>query len=129
MAKSYINNGEFFKAILKWREDGCPKPIPNYIAECFMNIVKEYGTKRNFSGYSYIQDMKSEALEHCVRYADRFDPEKSRNPFSYFTQITHNAFIQFLNKEKKISKLKFHLTEEKLPNAHKYNYNFIVPTK
>ena len=32
---------------------------------------------------------------------DNFDPEKSKNPFAYFTQIIYYAFIRRIQKEKK----------------------------
>ena len=133
-AKRYINNRDFANAIAAWKTEkeaavanGETIPIiPNYIAECFLKIVNRYGSRKNFSGYTYINDMKSEALEHCVKYADRFKIEKSENAFAYFTQVTYHAFIQFITKEKKQAKMKFGMMEDSLENAHKYNYNNIT---
>ena len=34
-------------------------------------------------------------------YAPNFNPEKSKNPFSYFTTIAFHAFINRIKKEKK----------------------------
>ena len=34
-------------------------------------------------------------------YAHNFNPEKSKNPFAYFTQIIYYAFIRRIQKEKK----------------------------
>ena len=42
-----------------------------------------------------------DAVENCVVYCHRFDPEKSKNPFSYFTQVCWYAFIRRISKEKK----------------------------
>jgi len=39
-------------------------------------------------------------------YFDNFDPEKSSNPFSYFTTIIWYAFLRRLDKEKKQSYIK-----------------------
>jgi hypothetical protein len=36
-------------------------------------------------------------------YFDNFDPEKSKNPFSYYTQIIYYAFLRRIDKEKKQS--------------------------
>jgi len=46
-------------------------------------------------------DMISDGIENCVQYIHNFDPEKSRNPFAYFTQIIHYAFLRRIQKEKK----------------------------
>jgi DNA-directed RNA polymerase specialized sigma24 family protein len=50
--------------------------------------------------------MISDAIENCVIAAHSFDPEKSTNPFAYFTQIAWNAFIRRIQKEKKQSYVK-----------------------
>ena len=62
-------------------------------------IVDRYGTKPNFSGYSYLHDMKIAALIILWTNIDKFNIEKSRNPLSYFTQATHNSFLQTIKKE------------------------------
>ena len=127
--KRYINNIDFANTLVEWKSGGAIHPMPNYLADCFLQIVNRYGKKRNFSGYTYIDDMKSEALEHCVKYADRFKYEKSTNAFAYFTQITHNAFIQFIKKEKKIANFKFDIVRDATENAHKLDYTTISSVK
>ncbi len=42
-----------------------------------------------------------DAVENCVVYCHRFDPEKSQNPFAYFTQVCWYAFIRRIGKEKR----------------------------
>lgn len=102
------------------------KIIPNYATEAFIDIANRIALKTNFSGYTYIDDMKGDALLLCVKYAYNFDPEKSSNAFAYFTQIVFNAFKQYLNKEKKQANQKFELTRDELQNSEKFNYNNIV---
>ena len=46
-------------------------------------------------------DMISDGIENCVQYIHNFDPAKSKNPFAYFTQIIHYAFLRRIQKEKK----------------------------
>ena len=41
-----------------------------------------------------------------------FDPEKSRNPFAYFTQIIHYAFLRRIQKEKKQLDIKTKIIEK-----------------
>ena len=50
--------------------------------------------------------MISDGIENCLQYIDNFDPEKSKNPFAYFTQIIYYAFVRRIAKEKKQQKIK-----------------------
>ena len=89
------------------KEAGRPLPqIPRYVGECFLMICNKLSTKPNFMGYSYRDDMIADAIENCVIAAHSFDPDKSSNPFAYFTQIAWNAFIRRIQKEKKQSYIK-----------------------
>jgi DNA-directed RNA polymerase specialized sigma24 family protein len=45
--------------------------------------------------------MVSDGIENCLQYAQNFNPEKSSNPFAYFTQIIYYAFLRRIAKEKK----------------------------
>jgi DNA-directed RNA polymerase specialized sigma24 family protein len=45
--------------------------------------------------------MISDGIENCLQYMRNFNPEKSNNPFAYFTQIIYYAFIRRIQKEKK----------------------------
>ncbi len=50
--------------------------------------------------------MISDGIENCLQYIDRFNPEKSSNPFAYFTQIIYYAFVRRIQKEKKQQMIK-----------------------
>ena len=112
--KHYVNNKTLFEEMVKFKqktkeaaEAGRQLPrIPNYVGECFLMICNKLSTKPNFMGYSYRDDMIADAIENCVVAAHSFDPEKSSNPFAYFTQIAWNAFIRRIQKEKKQSYIK-----------------------
>ena len=52
------------------------------------------------------EDMISDGIENCVQYIHNFNPEKSKNPFAYFTQIIHYAFLRRIQKEKKQLEIK-----------------------
>ena len=47
------------------------------------------------------EDMICDGIENCVQYIKNFNPEKSSNPFAYFTQIIHYAFLRRIQKEKR----------------------------
>ena len=108
-SEHYVNNKEFlaaivdYKYLIKLAEDkGDPRPvIPRYIGECFMKIARHLSYKPNFVNYMFKEDMISDGIENCVQYINNFNPEKSSNPFAYFTQIIHYAFLRRIQKEKK----------------------------
>ena len=80
-----------------------PPKIPNDIGNAITLICTNLIKKPNFSGYSsqYREEMVSDAMMDCVAAIDNFDPDKTNNPFAYFTQIAWNAFIRRIQKEKK----------------------------
>lgn len=127
-AKEYVNNAEMTRVISEWVleikkiEDRSNWPrMPEYLGECFLKIVNNYGNKVNFRNYTYLEDMKAEALLSCIKYAHNFDPEKSQNAFAYFTQVTHTYFLQVMEREKKQAKIKMReISEQSI-----YNYDNI----
>ena len=110
----YVDNKKFLAAIverkvlLKEAEDeDDPKPqISNYLGECILKIANHLSYRPNFINYTYKEEMISDGIENCLQYIDNFDPEKSKNPFAYFTQIIYYAFIRRIAKEKKQQKIK-----------------------
>jgi DNA-directed RNA polymerase specialized sigma24 family protein len=58
------------------------------------------------------EDMISDGIENCVQYIHNFNPEKSQNPFAYFTQIIHYAFLRRIQKEKKQLEIKNKILEK-----------------
>ncbi len=106
---NFIDNKEFYAAMVEFRakcdrakDAGEDRPIiPRYIGKCFLDIAEHLSMRPNFSNYMYRQDMVMDAVENCVVYCHRFDPEKSQNPFSYFTQVCWYAFIRRIGKEKR----------------------------
>ena len=57
------------------------------------------------------EDMIGDGIENCVQYIHNFDPEKSNNPFAYFTQIIYYAFLRRIQKEKKQLEIKTKIIE------------------
>jgi len=118
--KQYVNNADFLAALIDYKErckaakaDKKPPPaIPNYIGECFMKIAEGLSHKPNFINYTYRDDMMADGIETCLMYFDNFDPEKSKNPFAYFTQIIYFAFLRRIGKEKKQQYVKYKATEQ-----------------
>lgn len=128
---NYISNREFTDEVARWKRlwleemelTGKRLPVSEKMGVAFLRLTKRYAMKANFIGYTYNEDMQSEGLLCCVKYAHNFDPDKSNNAFAYFTQIIHNAFLQFLGKEKKFAHFKFQSAKESNPNLSKFDYN------
>ena len=110
----YVNNKEFLAAIVERKqlikeaeESDLPKPqVSNYLGECILKIANHLSYRPNFINYTYRDEMISDGIENSLQYIDNFDPDKSKNPFAYFTQIIYFAFIRRITKEKKQQKIK-----------------------
>ena len=111
----YINNKEFLNALIEYQADikkckkaGKSKPyVTDYIAMCFLQIAQRLSYRPNFINYTYKDDMISDGLENCLAYMHNFNPNKSKNPFAYFTQIIYYAFLRRIQKEKKQQYIKY----------------------
>ena len=118
-SEHYVNNKQLLEALIVYREkvayakeNDLVKPrITNYLGECFLKIATHLSYKPNFVNYMFRDDMISDGIENCVQYIHNFDPEKSRNPFAYFTQIIHYAFLRRIQKEKKQLDIKTKIIE------------------
>ena len=119
-SEHYVKNKEFLAALEIYFADverakleGRDKPqIPRYIGECFLKIANHLSFKPNFVNYMFKDDMICDGIENCLQYIDNFDPEKSRNPFAYFTQITYFAFLRRIQREKKQLDIKTRILEK-----------------
>lgn len=120
MATHYVNNAEMLAAIKQFKADieearaeGKEDPrIPEYLGECILKIATRLSHKANFINYSYRDDMILDGIENCMQCINSFDPSKSSNPFSYFTQVIYFAFLRRITKEKKQSYIRGKLIQE-----------------
>ena len=104
----YVDNKKFLQAMVEWREtwpnelkETIKPPVSNYVGECFLKIATHLSYRPNFINYTYRDEMISDGIENCLQYVQNFNPEKSSNPFAYFTQIIYYAFLRRIQKEKK----------------------------
>ena len=133
-SEHYVNNKELLEAMVVYQNkvaiakkkfiekydidppksghwEGKPR-IPNYIGECFLKIATHLSYKPNFVNYMFREDMISDGIENCIQYIHNFNPERSQNPFAYFTQIIHYAFLRRIGKEKKQLEIKNKILEQ-----------------
>ena len=116
----YVDNEKFLVVMADYREkylqakdDEEELPIiPDYAGECFLKIPERLSHRPNFINYAFREEMVSDGIENCVMYASNFNPEKSTNPFAYFTQIIYFAFLRRIEKEKKQLYIKYKTMEE-----------------
>jgi len=92
----YVSTYLYFIALL----DAKPR-VSNYIGECLYKIARGFQTTPRHINRTYPEDLCSNAVENCLKYITNFDPEKSTNPFSYFTQIVHFSFLRTVYSENK----------------------------
>ena len=115
----YIDNKVFYAEMVKWKtfvdaeraaERKTP-PVTDYIGKCFLDIATHLSYRPNFINYPYREEMIGDGIENCLMYASNFDPTKSKNPFSYFTQIIYFAFLRKIAKEKKQMYIRYKMLE------------------
>ena len=92
----YIGNSVLLPAVLDAKSKGV---VTNELVEMFMLIADKYSRKSWFVGYSFREDMVAAAVMNLYVNGLKFDPDKSNNPFAYFTQCCHNSFFQFMHEE------------------------------
>lgn len=118
-ASHYIDNKVFYAEMIKWKsfvdaEKATGKktpPVTDYIGQCFLDIANHLSYRPNFINYPYREEMISDGIENCLMYASNFDPTKSKNPFSYFTQIIYFAFLRRIAREKKQMFIRYKMLE------------------
>lgn len=103
VGRSHYKNGEF-------NPNG--GNISNKLADMFMLLVEKYSQRPNWRGYTYVNEMKGQALLHLVYMGLKFNEHKSDNPFTYYTQTISNSFTRVLNEEKMHQDIRDDLLEE-----------------
>lgn len=82
-----------------------------YLGGVFTKIANHLSYRPNFINYMYKDDMICDGIENCIQYIANFNPEKSSNPFAYFTQIIYYAFLRRIAKEKRQMDIKEKILE------------------
>ncbi len=112
--KPYVNNNDMLAALIAHRDkcrlaklDGRPPPqMSEYLGLCVIKICAGLARRRNFSKYSYVEEMQSDAEVDCIYALSKFDPARSSNVFGFISKVAWNAFVRRIQKEKKQSYIK-----------------------
>lgn len=137
----YVDNKKFYAEIVKYREacaeadkEGHEHPrMNNYIGECIYKIADKLSYKPCFMNYSFREEMVDDGIENCIMYFKDFDPNKTQNPFAYFTQIIYYAFLRRIAKEERNRYTKYKYFQETIihsegmDNLIDYDDNHAVP--
>ncbi len=106
---NYVNNKDLYAELTKFyneKQSGQEPQISNYLGKCILLMVENMALRPNFRNYSYIEEMKGDALERSVSSIKSFNPHKSNNPFGWLSRTIWNAFIKRIGDEKKQHALK-----------------------
>ena len=111
----YVDNAKFLEEMVEYKRDynaavkngEDPPVVSEYLGSVFLKIAQRLSFRPNFINYTFKNDMISDGIENCLHYIHNFNPEKSNNPFAYFTQIIYYAFIRRIQKEKKQLYIKY----------------------
>ena len=115
----YVDNGKLYAELKKYKtavtkakaKNKAVPGVSDYVGECFLKIATHLSHRPNFVNYSYRDDMIADGVENCLQYVHNFDPDKSKNPFSYFTQVVFYAFLRRIQREKKHTYIKYKVAE------------------
>ena len=86
--------------------------MTNELAKMYMKLVERYGTRGNWRGYTYNDEMQASALLQLSQIGLQFDESKSQNPFAYYTAAITNSFTRVLNLEKKGQNIRDDILEQ-----------------
>lgn len=111
---NYVDKDELIQDIIEYREmvasakaEGKEKPNPpDKLLKKLILMVNGMAKRPNFSGYSYLDEMKSRAIFCCFRKADYYDPSISPNPFGYYSRIIWQEFVNVIREEEDESYVK-----------------------
>jgi hypothetical protein len=75
--------------------------ITNELGKMYLKLVERYSQRANWRGYTYIDEMRGQALLQLAMIGLQFNEAKSDNPFAYYTAAITNSFTRVLNIEKR----------------------------
>jgi hypothetical protein len=75
--------------------------ITNKLGTMFLKLVERYSHRANWRGYTYVDEMRGQALVQLSQIGLQFNESKSDNPFAYYTAVVNNSFTRVLNIEKR----------------------------
>ncbi len=84
----YVKNKELKRALQESKEKG---QLTDETVKMFTLIVNGMSKTHSYRDNEDREDCISSGLEDLIKYWNRYDPEKSDNPFAFISQIAHNG--------------------------------------
>lgn len=115
----YVDNKMFHHLLVEYKETQSRKAY-NEIGKIFLMIAQRFLNKANFINYSddRKEEMVSNAVLRMCKKIDSFDTMK-KDPFSFFTEVTKNEILQFINDQNKRDKVFVTFTQLQQENLRK----------
>jgi hypothetical protein len=85
--------------------------ITENLGKMYIKLSERYAQRSNWRGYTYIEEMRGQAILQLSQIGLQFDESKSENPFAYYTAAVTNSFTRVLNLEKKNQNIRDDLLE------------------
>jgi len=119
--RHYIDDNHLTQILSEWKTRydeaiaaGEERPkLPEAVGEAIYDMSEALGKRYNFQGYSYLDEMKSDAILHCVKYIHNFNPNKKSkkkgkvSAFGYINMIIWRSFTHRIDEEKREQYLKY----------------------
>ena len=86
--------------------------ITEELGRMFLMLADRYAQRSNWRGYTYVDEMKGQAILQLSQIGLQFDESKSENPFAYYTAAVTNSFTRVLNIEKRMQNIRDDMLEE-----------------
>jgi len=106
--KGYIDNNLLKDELIKHVETGV---VSDELANMFQLLAKNLLRKGNFSGYTFKDDLYSDAIYDLLKYSHNYNPEKGVSAFGYITTIAYQSMVRRIVKEKKYHERKIRLLQ------------------
>jgi hypothetical protein len=85
--------------------------ITENLGKMYIKLSERYAQRSNWRGYTYVEEMRGQAVLQLSQIGLQFDESKSENPFAYYTAAVTNSFTRVLNLEKKNQNIRDDLLE------------------
>lgn len=85
--------------------------ITEELGKMFLMLAERYAQRSNWRGYTYVDEMKGQAILQLSQIGLQFDESKSENPFAYYTAAVTNSFTRVLNIEKRMQNIRDDILE------------------
>lgn len=93
--KYYMTNKELLAEIVSCQKNGV---MSEKLGEMYMLLSERNINHRHFVRYPFRDDLISVAVTACCAATFKFNPDKSNNPFAFFTTCIRHSCYQYLKK-------------------------------